>query len=463
MKELFSGYYRPNESEFQDIWQSATFVLDANILLNMYRYPEEARKQLITVLQNIATRLWVPYQAALEFQRNRLTVIAEQKKRFSDVRKVLESSKTGMISEFENLHLKKRHSSIQPDELITAINEQIRNFLSKLEQLESNQLSVIDRDLIRENLDLLLEGKVGDPFSQEEINKIYQEGEIRFKNEIPPGYKDQKKETENKSDVFSYGGIVYHRKYSDLVLWKQIICKAKKDSIQSIIFLTDDEKEDWWWIIESQGKKKIGSRPELVDEIAREAGTNFFYMYNSEQFLKYSKEYLNTQVTDESISQIREVTRESRRVYADRYSDFRKSELIAEKAVLRWLSNHYSGLMVQENEILFPDYVVFDPESGKNLGVEVKLVREPRSSLMILRDKLYRGYYEIKEGGFDEIKFVLVMADKEAVDKLIQIWEKRAIQLPPGVNLLIGLVDTENEDELTADFYPIIEFSRETS
>ncbi len=89
MKELFSGYYSPSEIDFQKIWQSATFVLDANILLNMYRYPEEARRQLFTVVQSIAPRLWVPYQAALEFQRNRLTVIAEQKKRFSDVRKVL--------------------------------------------------------------------------------------------------------------------------------------------------------------------------------------------------------------------------------------------------------------------------------------------------------------------------------------------------------------------------------------
>lgn len=276
MKNLFCGYYRPDENKFREIWQSATFVLDANILLNMYRYPEEARKQLLAVFQSIETRLWVPYQAALEFQRNRVAVIAEQKKRFSDVRKVLESSRTGMRSELESLQLKKRHSSIQPDELITALDEQISNFLSKLEELETNQLSVADHDPIRENLDQLLEDKIGEPFSQDEISKIYQDGEIRFKHEIPPGYKDQKKETENKSDIFSYAGVTYQRKYGDLVLWKQIICKAKKDSIQSLIFLTDDEKEDWWWITDSQGKKKIGPRPELVDEISREAKTEFF-------------------------------------------------------------------------------------------------------------------------------------------------------------------------------------------
>ncbi|MEB3188765.1 MAG: PIN-like domain-containing protein [Snowella sp.] len=134
MQNLFCGYYRPDENKFREIWQTATFVLDANILLNMYRYPEEARKQLLNVLQSIEARLWVPYQAALEFQRNRVAVIAEQKKRFSDVRKVLENSRKTMRSDLENLQLKKRHSSIQPDELITSIDRQISDFLSKIER-----------------------------------------------------------------------------------------------------------------------------------------------------------------------------------------------------------------------------------------------------------------------------------------------------------------------------------------
>ena len=457
MKNLFCGYYRPDENKFREYWQSATFVLDANILLNMYRYPEEARKQLLSVLQNIETRIWVPHQAALEFQRNRVSVIAEQKKRFSDVRKVLESSRTGMRSELENLQLKKRHSSIQPDELITVLDEQISSFLSKLEELEASQLSVADHDPIRENLDQLLKGKVGEPFSQDEISKIYQEGEARFKHEKPPGYKDQKKETENKSDIFSYAGVTYQRKYGDLVLWKQIIGKAKKDSIHSLIFLTDDEKEDWWWITESQGKKKIGPRPELVDEISREAKTNFFYMYNSEQFLKYSKDYLNTQVTDESISQVREVTRESRVPTIQNPNEFRRVSSIAMRAVFRWLSKKFPKQMIRENE-RFPDYVVSDPDSGRNLGFEVKITRDPRNLQMILRDQQYRGYHEVKEGYLDEITFVFVMQDQEALDKAIQIFERRMNQLPSGVKLLLGIANTESEDEFASDLYSVVEF-----
>ncbi|WP_375469740.1 PIN-like domain-containing protein [uncultured Nostoc sp.] len=446
--------------EFQEIWQSATFVLDANILLNMYRYPEEARRQLFTVLQSIAPRLWVPYQAALEFQRNRLTVIAEQKKRFSDVREVIKSYRTGMISELEKLQLKKRHSSIQTDELVSALHQKITDFLANLDQLEATQLSVTDSDPIREQLDQLLKEKVGESFSQEEITKIYQEGEIRFKSDIPPGYKDQKKETESKSDIFSYGGVIYQRKYGDLVLWKQIINKASQDSIQSIVFLTDDEKEDWWWINDSQGKNKIGPRPELVNEISRAAGTKLFYMYNSEQFLKYSKEFLNTNVTDESISQVREVARESVRASFGHLA-FRRLEFVAEKCVLVWLKKHYANLSILENERGFPDFIVCDPESEKKLGFEVRLVRDPLHAGFILRDKKYRGYYEIKEGSLDEITFVFVTQDEETASKTIQIIRRNNSQLPPCVNLIIGVANLENEDDLTAEFYPLAEFNRD--
>ncbi|MEB3188764.1 MAG: PIN-like domain-containing protein [Snowella sp.] len=326
-----------------------------------------------------------------------------------------------------------------------------------MKELEAGQLSVTDHDPIRENLDRLLKDKIGEPFTQDEIIKIYKEGEERFKYQIPPGYKDQKKETENKSDVFSCSGITYQRKYGDLVLWKQIICKAKNDSVKYLIFLTDDEKEDWWWITDFQGRKKMGPRPELVDEISREAKTEFFYIYNSEQFLKYSKDYLNTQVTDESISQVREVTRESRVSLIERHEEFRRLESIAARAVFRWLNKKYSAnKMIRENNI-FPDYIVSDIESGKNSGFEVKFSREPRIFSIKLRDQIYRAYYEVNEGYLDELTFVFVMQDRETLDRAISIFERKIERLPSGVNLVMGIANMEIEDELEADFYPVFE------
>lgn len=50
MIELFKGYANYSESEYKSIWKDATIVVDANILLNFYRYSPETKK---TIHRNI--------------------------------------------------------------------------------------------------------------------------------------------------------------------------------------------------------------------------------------------------------------------------------------------------------------------------------------------------------------------------------------------------------------------------
>ena len=92
MKDLFKEFYRPTEKEFQELWEKATFVFDTNILLNLYRFPEEASKSLIDSISEFSERIWLPHQVGLEFANRRLEVIADQKKRFKDVQLVVENS-----------------------------------------------------------------------------------------------------------------------------------------------------------------------------------------------------------------------------------------------------------------------------------------------------------------------------------------------------------------------------------
>ena len=95
----------------------------------------------------------------------------------------------------------------------------------------------------------MFEGKVGTPYTEEKLGKIYKEGEKRYKKKIPPGYKDI-----DKPGFEIYG---------DLVLWFQVIDKAKSEKRQ-IILIVDEKKEDWWF--KSKGKI-IGPRPELINEM----------------------------------------------------------------------------------------------------------------------------------------------------------------------------------------------------
>ena len=91
MKSTFRGYYRPSEPEFAELWRTCIFVLDANVLLNMYGYSSETRNQLLALLTTIAQRLWVPHQFAREYQRNRAKSIAEQVSSYATARGELQA------------------------------------------------------------------------------------------------------------------------------------------------------------------------------------------------------------------------------------------------------------------------------------------------------------------------------------------------------------------------------------
>ena len=90
MKNMFKQYnYFYTQEEYKDIWENALFVFDTNTLLNLYRYQEDTRDEFLKVLGIISDRIWIPYHVALEFQRNRLIVISEQKELFAKTKKAL--------------------------------------------------------------------------------------------------------------------------------------------------------------------------------------------------------------------------------------------------------------------------------------------------------------------------------------------------------------------------------------
>jgi hypothetical protein len=286
------------------------FVVDASVLLNLYRYPKAAREDLIKIFNQIADRLWVPHQAALEYQENRLRVIAEQLRRYDEVRSVTTDFRNKFQSELGKLQLKKRHSSINPDKLSEQIEKAFRDFLDELETLQKAQPDVFHDDPLRSEIDSLFNGKVGlPPSDQAELDKIYEEGEYRYSRKQPPGYMDAVKGEQDEKDIYTYKGLVFKREYGDLILWTQLIKESQaKENFKKLIFITDDEKEDWWWIVDSKGKKIIGPHPELVEEIVSKGGVSSFYMYNSGRFMTYAKKYLGIVVKQESIEQVSDIT-----------------------------------------------------------------------------------------------------------------------------------------------------------
>lgn len=458
MKKAFFGYYPPSERELRAMWQSCLFVFDANVLLNLYRYSKEAREDLVRVLQAVSDRLWIPHQVGLEYQENRLNVIADQIKKYSEVEKILQNARNNLQTELGNLQLEKRHSLIDPSGLLSQVEQAVDQFGNELQQLRQQQPDVHNEDNIRNEIDALFEGRVGSPpASQEWLNKLYEEGKTRYEQRRPPGYMDLGKSRSNDEE-YLVGDLMMLREFGDLIIWKQILEEARtRERLNHLVFITDDEKEDWWWTVNSGGSKKLGPRPELVEEMYREANISCFYMYNSERFLSYAQTFLNIQVKQESVDQVRDVAQLSES--GRRYQELRHSGLMAERAVNHWLrSLHSPDISIEESQ-RFPDFVLTKP-NGTQSGYEVKYVRHVRLFVTRLWDLSYRGYYEIAEGKLTEFYVVCVLDDEEQMADLIKLLTSARLDLPTNVDIIVGgISEVSGSDGITRqEFAPFSQF-----
>lgn len=73
--DSFRGYRPLTEAQVKEAWAKATFCLDTNFLLDLYRYSDDSRDEFLKVLDRIKNRLFVPARIADEFARNRPNAI----------------------------------------------------------------------------------------------------------------------------------------------------------------------------------------------------------------------------------------------------------------------------------------------------------------------------------------------------------------------------------------------------
>ena len=85
MRNAIKEYIEYSHKEKNDLWNTATFVFDTNVFLNLYRYSNKTRDQLIESFEWLKSRIWMPYQVALEFCKERYSVINEANRRFDNI------------------------------------------------------------------------------------------------------------------------------------------------------------------------------------------------------------------------------------------------------------------------------------------------------------------------------------------------------------------------------------------
>ncbi len=306
MKDGFKGFYNPGGEVLESVWNSDStiFVFDTNVYLNFYSYAEKTKSDLFSILDRIKNNIWVPNHVALEYQRRRLDVIDKERENFTKITNVFNKFNNQINVEIiQNLGIEKK---------LPILHESLCNFLIKFNGLcddfvggvfeEQKKLKpdVRSSDDIRKKLDVILSGRVGLPFTQDELDKIYEEGEVRFASKIPPGFKDAGKGGDFSD--FVYMGVNYKRKFGDLIIWKQLINEASKEGVKNVVFVTDDKKNDWWYGV---GDKIIGPQERLQTEFYLATNVDNFKMYDTVDFLKDAVLYLGTDVDEESLDDVK--------------------------------------------------------------------------------------------------------------------------------------------------------------
>ena len=290
MKDLFPGHFKESDGHLREVWDTSLFVFDANILLNLYRYSDTTRSEFLRILEEIKNRVWLPHRAAEEYLNNRLSVIDQQEKSYDDTTKSIASLK----SDLENARQHPFVSSVT----MTKVSQVFDELCEELKNNKSVHTARISNDEIKNSIASIFENRVGSPFEKDKLEELILEGEERYKQKIPPGFKDGSKSGD--SEVF----VEKCRKYGDLIVWSQVIDKAI-ESKKGIVLVTDDKKEDWW---ERFKGKTVGPRPELVKEF-KDRASNTFHMYQADRFLELARKNLDAQVSESVVEEIREVKR----------------------------------------------------------------------------------------------------------------------------------------------------------
>lgn len=285
MRNQFLGHFKETDETVAELWKKATFVFDANVLLNLYRYSDDTRDDFLKLLKSLKSRSWLPEQAAHEFLKNRATVIKDQIGSYdttqSDIDKLSKSFSGSRAHPFISKDTKDSFESA-----VKMIN-------AEMAENKQKQEGLIHKDSIKDQVADLFDGRVGERYTSDDLVKIFTQGKDRYAAKVPPGYKDGGKISDPKTESDKRSN------FGDWIIWKQIMDYATSAK-KSIILVTDDRKEDWW---EEEYGKTLGPRPELINEFAKTSEQKIL-IYTPDSFLHISKIQLKTKISRNSIDEV---------------------------------------------------------------------------------------------------------------------------------------------------------------
>jgi hypothetical protein len=293
----FAAYQVLGPDDLRAALRDGILAVDANVLLNLYRYNEQTVADLLGVLSAAKQRLFVPHQVILEFWRNRQSVVASLGSATRDT----QSAFTRNGASTQDAVRRWAKSVALSDDLRDKLLEDVEEFFDGLRGRLGDEPAVIKvgtptpDDSLLSKLEILLDGTVGAALSDEEWHAAVAEGERRVENSEPPGYMDADKLESDLPEKAS----------GDYLVWKQLLEEGRLLK-RDLVLVTSDTKEDWW--NRAARGSIIGPRPELIGEYFDVTRCRFFLLEPAD-LLKYSS-VLGVGTSEESLHDIERIQNE---------------------------------------------------------------------------------------------------------------------------------------------------------
>jgi hypothetical protein len=299
---------------FNNLWseEDPIAVLDTNCLFDGYRFSSATNKYIFDVLETAHENIRIPAQVLQEFENGKEAEKSKALARYKDASKeLLQNIKTfktdmsGKLASYEKSDFPSIESlSNRLIDLINSMRDEVNKYEQQIESEIKTNKEVLDNDLPSRLVGLLqTQGNVGIPFKISELINVFEEGELRYKYKLPPGYGDIGK-SKNSDDQ--------KRQYGDLLIWKEILNWAS-EAQKPFIFVTNDNKEDWWEL-EKGSKRPLQARAELLQEFSSHNSNGIIFM-DLPEFVKqlaivYGKHSLQSEVEMNADNIVIQVLRE---------------------------------------------------------------------------------------------------------------------------------------------------------
>lgn len=252
----FEHYYRAGAERVESAFENGLIILDTNILLNVLRFSPSAREELVGVLESVASRTRVPYQIAVEYNRNRVRVVTERKKELSAASNEIDEIRQSARSLFRRL----RDRRFLHGEEILKLENSIDSFVRALEDASASALGQYDLDpasLVGEidpfthRLSQAFSGRVAERPNDELREEDLREATRRREAKIAPGFKDEA------------GG--------DYLWWAEVLRMPELSGKPLVIVSDDVAKGDW--LFEEHGIS-VGPQAVLYEDVRKAGGTD---------------------------------------------------------------------------------------------------------------------------------------------------------------------------------------------